>query len=286
MALLVTRSTRLRPHGIPRARRRHHTVLWAIAAGAGNHRPDGPPTHHALTINRTTQVGPIKPRERASKGDIMREFKVNPEFTITDEQSLRSLFQATHTLAVQKMQGSLDKHAQAFIRRSPFLCIGTQNLDGKADVSPRGDPAGFVRILDQHTLAIPDRPGNNRLDSLVNILANPSVGLLFIIPGFDDTLRVNGQASLVNDPEILESMSVKDRIPKLAIVVKVSEVFLHCAKAFRRSQLWNPDHFQDRGEMPSLSKIILDQTTGAPSDDDEMRKIDDELEDEYKKTLY
>lgn len=216
----------------------------------------------------------------------MREFKVNPEFTITDEQSLRSLFQATHTLAVQKMQGSLDKHAQAFIRRSPFLCIGTQNLDGKADVSPRGDPAGFVRILDQHTLAIPDRPGNNRLDSLVNILANPSVGLLFIIPGFDDTLRVNGQASLVNDPEILESMSVKDRIPKLAIVVKVSEVFLHCAKAFRRSQLWNPDHFQDRGEMPSLSKIILDQTTGAPSDDDEMRKIDDELEDEYKKTLY
>jgi hypothetical protein len=90
----------------------------------------------------------------------------------------------------------------------------------------------------------------------------------------------------VNDPEILESMSVKDRIPKLAIVVKVSEVFLHCAKAFRRSQLWNPDHFQDRGEMPSLSKIILDQTTGAPSDDDEMRKIDDELEDEYKKTLY
>jgi hypothetical protein len=216
----------------------------------------------------------------------MREFKVNPEFTITDEQSLRSLFQATHTLAIQKMQGSLDKHAQAFIRRSPFLCIGTQNLDGKADVSPRGDPAGFVRILDQHTLAIPDRPGNNRLDSLVNILANPSVGLLFIIPGFDDTLRVNGQASLVNDPEILESMSVKDRIPKLAIVVKVREVFLHCAKAFRRSQLWNPDHFQDRGEMPSLSKIILDQTTGAPSDDDEMRKIDDELEDEYKKTLY
>ena len=185
-----------------------------------------------------------------------------------------------------RSRASLDKHAQAFIRRSPFLCIGTQNLDGKADVSPRGDPVGFVKILDQHTLAIPDRPGNNRLDTLVNILANPSVGLLFIIPGFDDTLRVNGQASLVNDPEILESMSINDRIPKLAIVVKVSEVFMHCAKAFRRSQLWNPDHFQDRDEMPSLSKIILDQTTGAPSDDDEMRKIDDELEDDYKKTLY
>lgn len=216
----------------------------------------------------------------------MGEFKVKPEFAITDEQTLRSLFHATHPLAIQKMQSSLDKHAQAFIRRSPFICLGTQGLDGKADVSPRGDPVGFVNILDQHTLAIPDRPGNNRLDSLVNILTNPSVGLLFIIPGFDDTLRVNGQASLVNDPELLKSMSVKDRIPSLAIVVKVSEVFLHCAKAFRRSQLWNPDHFQDRDEMPSLSKIILDQTTGAPNDDDEMHKIDDELEDEYKKTLY
>lgn len=216
----------------------------------------------------------------------MKEFKVNPEFSIRDEQSLRSLFAATHTLAAQKCLPSLDKHAQAFIRRSPFVCIGTQDLAGKADVSPRGDPVGFVKILDRHTLAIPDRPGNNRLDSLVNILANPTVGLLFIIPGFDDTLRVNGQASLVNDPEILGEMRVEDRVPKLAIVVRVTEVFMHCAKAFRRSQLWNPDHFQDRREMPSLSKIILDQTTGAPDDDDAMRKIDAALEDEYKATLY
>lgn len=216
----------------------------------------------------------------------MTEFKINPEFTITDEQSLRNLFPATHGLAIQKCQSSLDKHAQAFIKRSPFVCIGTQDLDGKADVSPRGDPVGFVKILDQHTLAIPDRPGNNRIDSLTNIIANPSVGLLFIIPGFDDTLRVNGQASLVTDPEILESMSVNDRIPKLAIIVKVSTVFIHCAKAFRRSQLWNPDHFQDRSEMPSLIKIVLDQTTGAPSDADEMRKLDDGLEDSYKRTMY
>jgi PPOX class probable FMN-dependent enzyme len=216
----------------------------------------------------------------------MKEFKLNPEFAITDEQALRGLFPRQTPLAIHKVQGSLDKHAQAFIRRSPFLCIGTQNPDGRADVSPRGDPVGFVKILDQQTLAIPDRPGNNRLDSLVNILANPSVGLLFIIPGFDDTLRVNGQATLVTDPELLEGLSIKDRIPTLAIVVKVSEVFMHCAKAFRRSQLWNPDHFQKRDEMPSLSKIILDQTTGAPSDANEMRKIDEELEEEYKQTLY
>ena len=199
---------------------------------------------------------------------------------------LRSLFSVTHDLAIQKVQPVLDTHAQAFISRSPFLCLGTQNMDGKADVSPRGDPVGFVKVIDQNTLAIPDRPGNNRLDSLANIIANPSVGILFIVPGFDDTLRVNGQASLVTEPELLKSMSVNDRRPSLAIVVKVQTVFMHCAKAFRRSRLWDPDEFQNRGEMPSLVKIILDQTTGAPSDEQEMRKLDDDLEAEYKKTLY
>ncbi|WP_188080079.1 pyridoxamine 5'-phosphate oxidase family protein [Neorhizobium sp. P12A] len=216
----------------------------------------------------------------------MKGFKPNPEFAITDEQSLRSLFDATHALAIQKCQDRLGNHAKEFIGRSPFVCIGTQNLDGKADVSPRGDPVGFVKILDERTLAIPDRPGNNRLDTLVNILANPNVGLLFIIPGFDETLRVNGRATLMNDPELLKSMIANDRAPKLAIVVEVREVFMHCAKAFRRSRLWSPDRFQDRTDMPSLMKIILDETTGAPSDQNEMLKIDDDLEREYERTLY
>lgn len=216
----------------------------------------------------------------------MSEFKINPEFIIKDEQSLRSMFPPTHDLAIQKCQNSLSGHAQAFIKRSPFICIGTQSADGKADVSPRGDPVGFVKILNEHTLAIPDRPGNNRLDSLSNIIADPNVGLLFIIPGFDETLRVNGQASLTTDPKLLETMSVRDRAPKLAIVIKVDEVFMHCAKAFRRAHLWDPEHFQNRSEMPSIVKIILDQTTGAPENADEMRKLDDDLEEEYKKTLY
>ena len=216
----------------------------------------------------------------------MTAYTARPEFTITDEQALRGMFQPTHELALQKMLGALDTHAQSFIRRSPFLCIGTQNPNGKADVSPRGDPAGFVKILDPQTIAIPDRPGNNRLDTLVNIVANPSVGLLFLIPGFDDTLRVNGQAHLVTDPELLAGMQVNDRLPKLAIVVRVTEVFLHCAKAFRRSNLWNPAHFQNRTEMPSLVKMILDQTTGAPQDVDAMRKLDDDLEEGYTRTLY
>lgn len=216
----------------------------------------------------------------------MTEFAINPEFLISEEETLRGLFPPTHTLAALKCIDRLDDHAQDFIRRSPFLCIGTQSADGTADVSPRGDPVGFVKILDQSTLAIPDRPGNNRLDTLVNILSNSNVGLLFIIPGFDDTLRVNGQASLVTDPAILAQMAVNDRVPKIAIVVKVKEVFLHCAKAFRRSQLWNPEHFQDRSAMPSLLKIILDQTTGAPESEEDLRKIDEGLEADYKASMY
>jgi uncharacterized protein len=216
----------------------------------------------------------------------MPEFTTNPKFAIKDEAALRVLFPPTHTLAALKCLTALDKHAQEFIRRSPFLCIGTQNRDGKADVSPRGDPAGFVRILDDRTLAIPDRPGNNRLDTLSNILANPNVGLLFIIPGFDDTLRVNGEASLSTDPDILQALAVNDRVPTLAIVVRVAEVFLHCAKAFRRSHLWDPEHFQNRKEMPSLLNMILDQTTGAPKDEGEMKKIDEGLEEDYRKSMY
>jgi len=212
-------------------------------------------------------------------------FELESEHIIADEAALRALYEPTHTLATLKELTLLDKHARAFIERSPFICLGTQDMDGKADVSPRGDPAGFVKVLDEKTLAIPDRPGNNRLDSLTNILANSSVGLLFLIPGYDETLRINGEASLVTDPALLESMVVNNKTPKLAIVVRVTEVFLHCAKALRRSKLWDPDQFQERKEMPSLSKIILDQTTGAP-DDDEMRKIDADLEDEYKKTMY
>lgn len=210
----------------------------------------------------------------------------NPDFFVTNEASLRALYPPTHTLAAIKSLPMLDTHARAFIRRSPFLAIGTQNREGRADVSPRGDPAGFVQVLDDKTLAIPDRPGNNRLDTLSNILANPNVGILFVVPGFDDTLRVNGTAHLSTDPDLLHAMAVNDRTPTLAIVVTVSEVFLHCAKAFRRSRLWDPEARQDRREMPSLMQMILDQTTGAPQDQVEMQKIDEGLEADYRASMY
>ncbi len=217
---------------------------------------------------------------------MAKETQLKPEFLVNTEEELRSFFPATHPVAVEKCQESLDKHARDFIARSPFLCIGTQSSDGAADVSPRGDPCGFVKVLDDHTLLIPDRPGNNRLDTQANIIANPAVGLLFMVPGFDDTLRVNGTARISLDPDLLALMMIKDRLPLAAIVVSVEEVFLHCAKAFRRSKLWDPAQLQDRSEMPSLRKIIFDQTSAAPVDPEEMKRIDAELEASYQRTMY
>ncbi|MBY6152339.1 pyridoxamine 5'-phosphate oxidase family protein [Vannielia litorea] len=208
------------------------------------------------------------------------------EDVVADEAALRALYPAVSELAEIKSMAALDAHARAFIARSPFVCIGTQGAGGRADVSPRGDAPGFVEVLGDGLLAIPDRPGNNRLDSLANILANGAVGLLFMVPGFDETLRVNGRAKLVRDAALLERMAVNGRAPRLAVVVEVEEVFLHCAKAFRRSKLWDPEARQDRGEMPSLSKMILDQTRGAPEDEGEMAKIDAGLEEAYAKSMY
>ncbi len=216
----------------------------------------------------------------------MSTLELQSDFLIKDAASLRSLYDQTHALALQKQRQALGPNAQAFIRRSPFLCIGTQGNEGKADVSPRGDAPGFVHILDDRTLAIPDRPGNNRLDTLDNILANRSVGLLFLIPGFDETLRVNGRAQLTTQQDLLEAMAVGERLPKLAIVVEVDEVFLHCAKAFRRSHLWDPASIQDRSEMPSLMQMILADTTGAPDDPEAMTKMDENLEIAYRQTMY
>ena len=216
----------------------------------------------------------------------MTDTRLKPEFLVRDEAALRALFPKVHDLALRKCLDRLDPHARDFIARAPFLCIGTQTPDGMADVSPRGDPPGFVTVLDDKTLLIPDRPGNNRLDSLSNLIANPVVGLLFLIPGFDETLRVNGRAALTRDPDLLRMMAVNDRPPRLAIAVTVDEVFLHCAKALRRSRLWDPAHHQDRAQMPTLTRIILDQTAAPPQDPAEMARLDAGLEQAYRDSMY
>ena len=216
----------------------------------------------------------------------MNESQLRPEFLIADEAGLRLLFPDTHPIAIEKVQRRLDRHAMDFVARAPFLCIGTQSPAGSADVSPRGDPRGFVRVLDDTTLLIPDRPGNNRLDTLTNILANPAVGLLFMVPGFDETMRVNGTARITRDPDLLATLAVQDRVPTVAIVVTVDEVFIHCAKAFRRSKLWDSSQHQDRKEMPSLVEIIRDQTAAPVVDPEQMNKMDADLEADFQRTMY
>ena len=205
---------------------------------------------------------------------------------INTEEQLAGLVGAKHPLAVNKCLPRLDRYAKEFIARSPFVCVGTQGGDGRGDVSPRGDPPGFARVIDDNTLALPDRPGNNRVDTMSNILENPAVGLLFMVPGYDDTLRVNGKARLTTDPDLLAAMAVNGRAPKLAIVVAVEEVFLHCAKAFRRSKLWSADARQDRGEMPSLARMIMDQTSDEAVAQSEVDEADKEIEKDYRDGLY
>jgi len=205
---------------------------------------------------------------------------------IRDEGELRALFGRPHALAVRKSLPRLDHYCRDFIALSPFLCIGTTGADGRADVSPRGDPAPFVQVLDDRTLVIPDRPGNNRLDTLVNIVENPAVALIFFIPGFEDTLRVNGKATIVRNPELLRRAEINGRQPKVAIRVVVEEAFLHCAKALKRSKLWDPTSQLDRKTLPSLGRMILEQTCDAGPDEATVAAADADIEQDYKTGLY
>jgi uncharacterized protein len=177
---------------------------------------------------------------------------------IGTEDDLRALHAPPSDLVKKKCVDRLDKHCRDFIALSPFLVLGTAGADGRADVSPRGDPPGFVKVLDDKTLLIPDRPGNNLLDSLSNIVANPEVGLLFLIPGFDETLRVNGRAEVVRDPALLAPLAVEGKAVKVAIRVSVREVYLHCAKSFRRARLWDPAARVPRQTLPTLAKMVMD----------------------------
>lgn len=176
---------------------------------------------------------------------------------IASETELRALHAAPSDLVQRKCVNRLDKHCRDFIALSPFLVLGSAGADGRADVSPRGDPPGFVKVLDDRTLLIPDRPGNNLLDSLSNLVANPEVGLLFLIPGFDETLRINGTAEIVRDPALLAPLAVDGKAPKVAIRVGVREAYLHCARSFRRARLWDPHARVPRKTLPSLATMVM-----------------------------
>lgn len=191
---------------------------------------------------------------------------------ITDESQLRAVFGWPTERALNKQIDHLDRHCRAIIAKSPFLLLGTSDSTGRCDVSPKGDYPGFVRVLDDNTIAIPDLPGNNRLDTLTNMLNNPQVGLIFMVPGMNETLRVNGKVRLVRDADLLESLAYQGKLPKLAIVVDIQEVFSHCPKAFMRSKLWAVESQIDRSELPSFAEILRDHAGLGECDVDELQR--------------
>ncbi len=191
---------------------------------------------------------------------------------ITEEARLREIFGWPTERARNKQIDRLDDHCRAIIGKSPFILLGTSNTSGRCDVSPKGDYPGIVRVLDDKTIAIPDLPGNNRLDTLTNMVDNPQVGLIFMIPGMNETLRINGKVRLVLDAGLLESMAFQGKLPKLAIVVDVEEVFSHCPKAFMRSRLWTDENRIERSELPSFAEILRDHAGLVECDVEELQK--------------
>jgi uncharacterized protein len=176
--------------------------------------------------------------------------------TIDSESELRAIIGSPSELVAGKIAGGLNHLIRQFVERSPFICVATARPDGGLDVSPRGDPAGFVRIIDEQTLLLPERPGNRIADTLTNLLHDPRIGLLFLIPGVGDSLRVNGRAVLVDDSELLAGSSVDGKVPRLGILIAVEEAFTQCSKALIRSDLWNPERHVDRSELPSSGEIL------------------------------
>ncbi len=173
---------------------------------------------------------------------------------------LRRIYAAAKGRSVEKEMRRLEKHSRRVIELSPFLIIGTMGSDGLCDVSPRGEEPGFVAVLDDETVAIPDRPGNNRLDTLENVLANPAIALIFLIPGMDETLRINGFAEISDDDDLRRRFEVKGKLPATVLVVKIKQVYLHCAKSIMRAKLWDADTHIDRKILPTMGRMINNQT--------------------------
>jgi len=186
---------------------------------------------------------------------------MNPRFAeiVASEAELRGLMGHPSEAVVKSRLPALDDHCRAYIARSPFVIVASADGAGEMDVSPKGDPPGFVRILDDATLAIPERPGNRRADTFSNLLQNPHVALIFLIPGKQETLRVSGTAMIVRDRWLCDAMAIAGRAPAFALVVTIAEVSLHCAKCIIRSKLWDPGHWPDLEGMPPFAQAIVEQ---------------------------
>jgi PPOX class probable FMN-dependent enzyme len=176
--------------------------------------------------------------------------------SITTEAELRAIIGRPTEIVQAKLADRVNELTRQFVESSPFVCVATASADGGIDVSPRGDPAGFVRVIDEHTLLLPERPGNRLADTLVNLLADPRIALLFLIPGVGDTFRVNGTALITDDQELLAASAVEGKVPRVGILVTVAEAYTQCPKALLRSDLWNPAHHIERADLPPSGEIL------------------------------
>lgn len=201
---------------------------------------------------------------------------------ITNEEQLRATLGYPSEIVTRKTINYIDEHCRNFIENSPFITIATSDLQGNFDVSPKGDPAGFVKILDDKTLAIPDRPGNAKADTLTNIIKNPNVGLIFLIPGVRETLRVNGEALIVTDESVLDLLICDGKKPSFAIIVKVKEAFMHCAKCMIRSKLWQNTEALKVRPVASLAKALVDHGKL----DISVQELDDRIKNDEQNNLY
>jgi PPOX class probable FMN-dependent enzyme len=188
---------------------------------------------------------------------------------VEDIETLREIYGPPNDRSLKKQLSRFDRHCRAFIARSPFLVIASSDPSGRCDASPKGDAPGFVQVIDDETLLIPDRLGNNRVDTIGNLLERPGVGLIFFVPGLNETLRVNGRARLITDPALLEPLAVNGKVPRSGILVAAEEIYFHCGKALIRSDLWNPDKQLRRSEFPSLGRILADQIGGISVEESE-----------------
>ena len=200
---------------------------------------------------------------------------------LTDDAALRAHFGPVSALAADKTLPKLDEHCRAFIGLSPFLVLATADGRGGVDASPRGDAPGFVAILNDTTLLLPDRPGNRRVDSFRNVVAHSGVGLIFFVPGIDETVRVNGTARVITDAEVLAHVPASGKIPRTGLMITVQEAFFHCAKALIRSKLWDPATSIARDSFPTLGKIIADQTHATTPE-----LADRQIDESYRTRLY
>ena len=204
-----------------------------------------------------------------------------PDTEVADARELRAVVGEVHLIAERKVLDRLDHFCRDFIALSPFLVLASSDSEGRADASPRGDGPGFVQVLDEKTLLIPDRRGNNRVDSFGNVLSSPGVGLVFFVPGINETLRVNGRARLTRDTALLEPTTVQEKTPKLGLLVTVDEAYFHCGKALIRSKLWSQEVQVERGSFPTLGRIVAEQTRVVDA-----AEADANLEEAYRTRLY